>query len=55
MSPTIKFMKVEDEGFEDLADADGMEGMENNAGLKDPALFKGVIDFFDFYRFFTFN
>lgn len=44
MSPTIKFMKVEDEGFEDLADADGMEGMENNAGLKDPALFKGVID-----------
>ena len=37
-------MKVDDEGFEDLADLDGMESVSNNIGLKDPAVFKGVID-----------
>ena len=37
-------MKVEDDGFDDLSDVDGMESVENNTGLKNPALFKGVID-----------
>ncbi|MBO7148035.1 MAG: right-handed parallel beta-helix repeat-containing protein [Lentisphaeria bacterium] len=44
ISPNIKFMKVEDDGFDDLADADGMESVENNIGFKDPSLFKGRID-----------
>ena len=44
ISPNIKFMKVEDEGFEDLGDVDGMESVENNIGLKDPAIFKNIID-----------
>jgi hypothetical protein len=44
ISPNIKFMKVEDEGFDDLSDVEGMESVENNAGLKNPALFKGIID-----------
>ncbi|MBO4303996.1 MAG: hypothetical protein J6A21_05375, partial [Lentisphaeria bacterium] len=44
ISPNIKFMKVEDAGFDDLADADGMESVEKNVGLKDPAIFKGIID-----------
>ena len=44
ISPSIKFMKVEDEGFDDLADVDGMKSVKDNLGLKDPALFKGIID-----------
>lgn len=44
ISPNIKFMKVEDEGFDDLSDVEGMKSVENNAGLKNPALFKGIID-----------
>lgn len=44
ISPNIKLMKVEDEAFEDLADAPGMEKVENNMALKDPAIFKGIID-----------
>lgn len=44
VSPNILFMKVEDDGFEDLADYDGMENFENNIALKDPAVFKGVMD-----------
>lgn len=44
ISPNIKFMKVEDDGFDDLADVDGMESVENNIGFKDPTLFKGRID-----------
>ena len=44
ISPNIKYMKVGEEGFDDLADVDGMESVSNNAGMKDPKLFKGVID-----------
>ena len=44
ISPSIKFMKVEDDGFDDLGDVDGMVSVKDNIGLKDPALFKGVID-----------
>lgn len=44
ISPSIKFMKVEDDGFDDLGDMDGMVSVKNNIGLKDPALFKNVID-----------
>lgn len=44
ISPSIKFMKVGDDGFDDLADVDGMESVSNNTGLKDPAIFKGIID-----------
>lgn len=44
LSPNIKFMKVEDDGFEDLADLEGMESFDNNIGLNDPAIFKGIID-----------
>ena len=44
ISPSIKFMKVEDDEFDDLEDVEGMESVSKNSGLKDPALFKGVID-----------
>lgn len=44
VSPNILFMKVEDDGFEDLADTDGMESMEDNQSLSDPAIFKDIID-----------
>lgn len=44
ISPSIKFMKVEDDGFDDLEDVEGMESVSKNSGLKDPALFKDVID-----------
>ncbi|MBR7140433.1 MAG: DUF1565 domain-containing protein [Lentisphaeria bacterium] len=44
ISPNIKFMKVEDDGFDDLSDVDGMESVENNTAFKNPALFKGIID-----------
>ena len=44
ISPNIRFMKVEDEGFEDLADGDGITAFENNIAMKNPALFKGIID-----------
>lgn len=44
VSPNILFMKVEDDGFEDLADLEGMEAFENIIALKDPAAFKGIID-----------
>ena len=44
ISPNINFMKVEDEGFDDLSDVDGMESVENNTAFKNPALFKGIID-----------
>ena len=44
ISPSIKFMKVEDDGFDDLGDLDGMVSVKDNIALKDPALFKGIID-----------
>ena len=37
-------MMVEDDGFDDLEDVEGMESVSKNSGLKDPALFKDVID-----------
>ena len=44
ISPNIKFMKVEDDGFDDLSDVDGMESVSDNTAFKNPALFKGIID-----------
>lgn len=44
ISPSIKFMKVEDDGFEDIGDLECMVNVSGNTGLKDPALFKGVLD-----------
>jgi len=44
VSPNIQFMKADEEGFEDLGDLDGMESAEGNIVIKDPAVFKNVID-----------
>ena len=44
MSPNIKFMKVDGDGFDDLEEAEGFESVDKNLSLKDPALFKGVLD-----------
>ena len=44
ISPSIKFMKVEDDGFDDLGELEGMVSVKDNIALKDPALFKGIID-----------
>ena len=44
MGATIKFMKVGDPGFEDMEDAPGIESLQGNVSLTDPAKFKGVID-----------
>lgn len=43
-SPSIQFLKVDDDGFEDIADAEGMESVEGNVSLQDPAIFKDIID-----------
>ena len=44
VSPNIKFMKAGDDGFDDLEDLDGMESVSGNTSLKDPSVFKGIID-----------
>ena len=44
LGATIKFMKVGDPGFEDMEEAPGIESLEGNVALTDPAKFKGVID-----------
>ncbi len=43
-SPNIINLKVEDDGFEDIADLECMEEVSGNLGLKDPSLFKGILD-----------
>jgi len=43
-SPNILKLRVDDEAFEDMGDFPGMESVENNISLKDPAAFKGIID-----------
>jgi len=43
-SPSILKIRVDDEAFEDIVDLPGMESVEDNIVLKDPAAFKGAID-----------
>ena len=44
ISPNIKYIKVEDDEFEDVEDFDGMESCEDNVSLDDPSVFAGIID-----------
>lgn len=44
VSPNILKVKVGTEEFDDMADFDGMESVEGNVSVKDPALFKGAIN-----------
>lgn len=44
VSPNILYAKVEDDSFEDIGDVEGMTTVANNRSLKDPAIFKGIID-----------
>lgn len=44
ISPNIKFMKVDGSGFDDLEEAAGFESVDKNLSLKDPKLFKDVLD-----------
>ncbi len=44
MSPNIKFMKVDGNGFDDLEEATGFESVDKNISLKDPKLFKDILD-----------
>ena len=43
-SPSILRLRVDDEAFEDMVDYPGMEDVDGNVSLKDPAAFKGTID-----------
>ncbi len=44
VSPSVQFLRVDEDGFEDIADAEGMESVEDNVSLTDPAVFKGILD-----------
>ena len=44
VSPSVKYLKVDSAAFEDFEDVDGIESSEDNVALKDPAIFKGIID-----------
>ena len=44
VSPNVKYIKVEDDAFEDIEDYDGMESCEDNVSLDDPSVFAGIID-----------
>ena len=44
LSPNILYAKVENESFEYLEDMEGMATVADNRSLKDPAIFKGIID-----------
>ena len=44
ISPNIKPFFVTDDAWEDFEDCTGMESVEKNISLKDPAVFKGIID-----------
>ena len=43
-SPNIIHLRVDSDEFEDLADFPGMESVEDNIALTDPAVFKGAIN-----------
>ncbi|MBP5638964.1 MAG: right-handed parallel beta-helix repeat-containing protein [Victivallales bacterium] len=43
-SPSILSLRVDSDEFEDMADFPGMESVEDNVSLKDPAVFKGIIN-----------
>ena len=43
-SPNILHLRVDSDEFEDMADFPGMESVEDNISLKDPAVFKGIIN-----------
>ena len=43
-SPNILYLRVDSDEFEDMADFPGMESVEDNVSLKDPAAFKGAIN-----------
>lgn len=43
-SPNIMKLMVDSDEFEDMADYPGMESVEDNVSLKDPAAFKGIIN-----------
>ena len=43
-SPNQLKLRVDDEAFEDMSDFPGMESVEGNVSLKDPAAFKGIIN-----------
>ncbi len=44
ISPNIKKIMVDSDEFEDIEDYEGVESCEGNVSLKDPAVFKGIID-----------
>ena len=43
-SPNQLKLRVDDEAFEDMSDFPGMASVEGNVSLKDPAVFKGIIN-----------
>ena len=43
-SPSILKLKVDSDEFEDMADFPGMESVDGNVSLKNPAAFKGIIN-----------
>ncbi|MBQ7731417.1 MAG: right-handed parallel beta-helix repeat-containing protein, partial [Lentisphaeria bacterium] len=43
-SPSVLLLRVDDDAFEDMVDYPGMEDVDGNVSLKDPAAFKGAID-----------
>jgi len=43
-SPNILKLRVDDEAFEDMSDFPGMASVDGNVSLKDPAVFKGIIN-----------
>lgn len=43
-SPSILSLKVDSDEFEDMADYPGIESVDGNVALKDPAAFKGTIN-----------
>lgn len=44
VSPSVKYLKVEDEAFEDFEDIDGIESCVKNVSMSDPSVFKGKLD-----------
>ncbi|MBQ6473422.1 MAG: DUF1565 domain-containing protein [Victivallales bacterium] len=43
-SPNLLFFNVDDDAFEDFEEYPGIESLNDNTSLKDPAAFKGIID-----------
>ena len=44
VSPSVKYLKVDDEAFEDFEDVQGIESCVKNVSLSNPAAFKGMLD-----------